>query len=365
MYTLHTSLSFIFICLCPFTSIPSHAADTFNSALEAPVLTHIKQLTFPSMGFEKAGEAYFSPDGTQIILQAVPKGQKHYQIYLMEIASGQPRMVSTGRGACTCANFRPDGKKIIFASSHGDPHLDDPSFDPSVPGYKRDGGQYSWDFTPYMNIYEANPDGTDLTPLTFGEAYHAECAYSPDGSRIVFASNLSGSMNIYTMKADGSDVQQVTHTDHSYNGGSFFSPNGRQILFRADRDKPHYLQIYLIDVDGTNEVQLTANDEVNWAPYWHPNGKVIAYTTSLHGHMHYEIYLLNIITKREYRLTHNVTFDGLPVFNHNGNQIMWTSKRGFDNTCQIFLADFIMPQVFNSINLATHSISRVAMGSIP
>jgi Tol biopolymer transport system component len=95
-----------------------------------------------------------------------------------------------------------------------------------------------------MNIYEANPDGTGLRALTSGPDYHAECAYSADGTRIVFASNISGSMNIYTMDSDGGDVQQVTHTDHCYNGGPFFSPDGQNILFRADRDKPHYLDIY-------------------------------------------------------------------------------------------------------------------------
>jgi Tol biopolymer transport system component len=321
----------------------SNAEEIFDSELEALYLTNIRQLTFLSMGFEKAGEAYFSPDGSQIVFQAVPSGEAHYQIYLMDIEEGIPRMVSTGKGACTCAYFRPDGKKIIFASSHEDPLLNDPDYDPSVPGYKREGGEYAWDFTPYMNIYEANLDGSELLALTSGPDYHAECAYSPDGSRIVFASNSSGSMNIYTMQADGTDLQQVTFTTHSYNGGCFFSPDGSQIIFRADRDKPHYLQIYLINSDGTEERQLTNNNAVNWAPYWHPNGKVIAFTTSLHGHRNYEIYLLNIETAIQFRLTHNPGFDGLPVFSPDGSKLMWTSKRGPDGTCQIFLADFTMP----------------------
>lgn len=316
----------------------------FVHSSEYPVLQNIKQITFPTMGFEKAGEAYFSPDGKTIIFQAVPHGKKHYQIYTLNLDESEPKMVSTGKGACTCAYFRPDGQKIIFASSHADPNLDNPDYDPSAPGYKKEGRDYSWDFTPYMNIYEANPDGSELTPLTTGPEYHAECAYSADGSRIVFASNSSGSMNLYTMKADGSNIFQVTKTTHCYNGGPFFSPDGKRIIFRADKDKQHYLQIYMIDVDGTNEIQLTHNDAVNWAPYWHPNGKVIAFTTSLHGHANYEIYLQNIETDIQYRLTNHPGFDGLPVFRNDGQKLMWTSKRGPDNTCQIFLADFTMPQ---------------------
>lgn len=296
------------------------------------------------MGFEKCGESYFSPDSKSIIFQAVPKGKKQYQIYIMNLQEGQPRMVSTGFGACTCAYFRPDGKKIIFASSHEAPEIEEEK----APGYQRESGTYAWEFTPYMNIYEANLDGSDLRALTFGPDYHAECAYSFDGSRIVFASNISGSMNIYTIDSNGEDIRQVTHTDYCYNGGPFYSPDGSKIIFRADREKRHYLDIYCCDSDGKNEKKLTSNGAVNWAPYWHPNGKVIAFTTSLHGHENYEIYLMNIETEKQYRLTHHKGFDGIPTFSPDGNKITWTSKRGDDGSCQIFIADFTMPELLNN-----------------
>lgn len=346
MTTFHRFSTFIFSCVFFIGLMPPmtcNSEEIFDSTLEENALKNIRQVTFPCMGFEKAGEAYFSPDATKIVFQAVPKDEKQYQIYLMDLEEGIPRMVSTGRGACTCAYFRPDGEKLIFASSHEDPFLFEIEEGLEAPGYKRGQSQYSWEFTPYMNIYEANLDGTCLVPLTTGPDYHAECAYSADGSQIVFASNSNGSMNIYTMNSDGSNIQQVTKTTSSYNGGPFFSPDGKQIIFRADHEKQHYLQIYVVNSDGTDERQLTANDAVNWAPYWHPNGKIIAFTTSLHGHMHYELYLLNIETGNQYRLTHHLGFDGIPVFSNDGNKIMWTSKRGPDNTCQIFLADFVLP----------------------
>jgi len=342
-YKMRSLLLTLGLCFNGFDMAQCHSNELFDSKVEAQLLSNIKQLTFPEMGFEKAGESYFSPDNQTIIFQAVPKGESQYQIYVMNIEEGIPRMVSTGRGSCTCANFRPDGLKIIFASSHEDPQLNNPNYDQSAPGYKREGGQYSWEFTPYMNIYEADPDGTHLKALTSGPAYHAECAYSSNGERIVYATNETGSMNIYTMNADGTDVQQITNTTNIYNGGPFFSPDNSKIIFRADDDQPHYLQIYSINADGTNKQKVTNNYAVNWAPYWHPNGEVIAFTTSIHGHAHYEIYLQNLTTGAECRLTHNATFDGLPVFSYDGNKVMWTSKRGKDNTCQIFLADFTMP----------------------
>lgn len=301
---------------------------------QEPYLSNIRQLTHPEMGFEKAGEAYFSPDEQTIIFQAVPIGKEHYQMYVMDIDEQIPLMISTGKGACTCGFFHPNGDKVLFASSHEDKEPDEK---------EKDSGKYTWDLTPYMNIYTTHPDGTDLKQLTHGPAYHAECSFSHDGAEILYASNESGNMQLYIMDADGNNVKQITFSENCYNGGPFFSPDSTKVIFRADRDRRHFLQIYMIDKDGSNEVKLTNNDAVNWAPYWHPSGEMIAYTTSIHGHHRYEIYLLDIKTKKEARITNNATFDGLPVFNHDGTKLMWTSKRGPDGTCQIFIADFHPP----------------------
>lgn len=336
MFNKSISLFFILIISSCFTL-------QSDENLESTYLKNIRQITFSEMGFEKAGEGYFSKDGKKIAFQAVPKGEKNYQIYLMDLDDLVPKMVSTGKGACTCAYFHPTLNKMIFASSHEDPSIEDENFHLAVPGYKREGGNYSWDFTPYMNIYELDLETSELKALTTGVYYHAECAYSSDGSKIVYASNEDGSMNIYTMNADGSSKYQVTHTTNCYNGGPFFSPDDQQIIFRADRERPHYLQIFIVDMYGDHEIQLGHQQAVNWAPYWHPDGKHFCYTTSLHGHHQYEIYLMNVETLENFRITYNPTFDGLGVFSSDGSQFMWTSKRSIDQTSQLFLAEFNLP----------------------
>lgn len=304
--------------------------------LEEICFQNIRQITFDSMGFEKAGEAYFSPDGKSIIFQAVPKGEKRYQIYTMGLESQIPLRVSTGRGKCTCGFYKPDGTKILFASSHESPEQIET---------EKNSSRYSWELTPFMNIYEANLDGSALKRLTTGAAYHAECAYSPDGMQIVYASNESGSMNLYICDANGENIRNLTMTNNCYNGGPFFSPNGDWIVFRADRQEKDILQLFLIRTDGSEERQLTFDQHVNWAPFWHPNGRMIAYTTSKQGHHAYQIYLIDIETLREFRLTYTNTFEGLPSFSSDGNHIVWTSKRGGNNP-QIFLADFSLPSNF-------------------
>src|SRR5579872_5770081 len=123
-------------------------ASAYVPFQEEICLSNIKQVTFPSMGFEKAGESYFSPDGKALIFQAVPQGQKYYQIYTMDLRTGIPRMVSTGKGACTCVFYHPKGKQILFASSHEAPPA-------PVKKKKEDSSRYKWELTPYMNIYSA------------------------------------------------------------------------------------------------------------------------------------------------------------------------------------------------------------------
>lgn len=297
-------------------------------------LKNIRQVTFPHMGFERAGESYFSPDGKTLIFQAAGFGEKHYQIYTIHLETNELKRVSTGQGACTCGFFKPNGEKILFASSHEDP-------DPKE--QEESGSRYKWPLTPYMNLYEANLDGSNLQRLTSGPAYHAECSYSPDGEKIVYGSNETGSMNLYIYDNSKNLVSRLTHHDHCYNGGPFFSPDGKWIVFRSDRHKKDFLQIFMIRSDGSEEKQLTDNNYVNWAPFWHPTQKFIVYTTSKHGHHAYQIYLIDLETKKQWRVTHSNTFEGLPSFSKDGCQMTWTSKRG-DGLSQVFIADFVLPK---------------------
>ncbi len=308
-----------------------------------PLLSRVEQLTNPSMGFERAGEAYFSPDGSRIIFQAVPQGREGYQIYVMSLGDRRPRMVSTGRGECTCAYFRPDGRKIIFASSHLDPGLAATRPAEQKGGYRLGERRYVWKFNRHMDIFEADPDGSNLRRLTDADGYDAEGAYGPDGRQIAFTSQRTGDLDIWLMNADGSDARQITRAK-GYDGGPFISPDGRRIVFRADRRGDDLLQLFVIDIDGKNERQLTDNRFVNWGPYWHPGGRSIAYATSRHGHDNYEVYLMNVETGAEMRVANTPGFDGLPVFSNDGKRLMWTSKRGPDQTPQIFIADFTLPR---------------------
>ncbi|MFQ5733988.1 MAG: DPP IV N-terminal domain-containing protein, partial [Planctomycetaceae bacterium] len=250
-------------------------AKSSSTSAEAKYLGNIQRVTF---GLPRAGEGYFSPDGTHIVYQAYPIGYPFYQIYVQKLGEKTPRRISPGRGRTTCSYFSPDGKKILFASAHTDPHAAITELKARQEAAKGGRRRYQWAFDPHMEIYVSRFDGTGMKRLTKTPGYDAEGSYSSDGKQIVFTSTRDGDPDLYIMNADGSHVRQITDVP-GYDGGPFFSPDDKWVIFRSDRKKEHMLQLFAVSVDGKQTVQLTENlNQVNWAPYFHPSGKYIVWT---------------------------------------------------------------------------------------
>jgi Tol biopolymer transport system component len=336
--------------------------DTLSAqdSIEPKFLTSIRQVT---SGFVKAGEGYFSPDGKQIVYQAQPLDYPFYQIYMQPLAGAtagsiRPKRISTGRGRTTCSNFSPDGQRILFASSHLDPKLDQTEAEErkqqeedAKAGIRR---RYKWDFDPYMDIFESNLEGKILRQLTNTPGYDAEGAYSKDGKLIAFCSDRDGDPDIYLMNSDGSNVRQLTNAP-GYDGGPFISPDGKWVIFRSDRNKPDWLQIFVIGIDGRNETQLTDTQGVNWGPYWHPKRQLIIWSGADHSdpnaRPNYDLWLAHYQVQGDkfslgspIRVTDFAGADVLPVFSPDGKQLMWTSTRTDDHSSQLFIADFHLPE---------------------
>ena len=333
-------------------------------------LSDVVQLT---NGFERAGEAYFSPDMNWIIFQATPKGEKQYAMYVAKlrrnggsiIGAEVPIRISPPNSRNTCGYFSPDGRSLIFASTAGKEKADDNT----TAGYQRQGGTYRWDFPDGMEIFRVDDwmkeihatgdakssrsQAFDLAkhPITNNSAYDAEGSFSPDGKWILFCSFRDRDGELYVMKPDGSQPVRLTNIK-GYDGGPFFAPDGKRILYRSDRKGNDLLQIFVADLvfdekgDITginNEKQLTNDANVNWGPFFHPDDKHIIYATSAHGHQNYELYAMRDDGSHKIRITYTEGFDGLPVFSPDGKYLMWSSKRSPDKTTQIFAAKFTAP----------------------
>jgi TolB protein len=333
-------------------------------SVESKFLSNIRQVT---SGFVKAGEGYFSPDGQQIVYQAQPLDYPFYQIYTQPLAgtgilpvSGavRPKRISTGRGRTTCSYFSPDGKRILFASSHLDPHLDQTEAaerkqqeEDKKAGVRR---RYKWDFDPHMDLFEADLDGNILRRLTDTPGYDAEGAYSKDGKLIAFCSDRDGDADIYLMNSDGTNARQITNAP-GYDGGPFISPDQKWIIFRSDRKKPEWLQIYVVGIDGKHEQQLTDTQGVNWGPYWHPTKQLLIWAGADHSDpnvrpnydlwlAHYQVVGDKFHLGSPIRVTDFEGTDILPVFSPDGKRLMWTSTRTDDHSSQLFIADFKLPE---------------------
>lgn len=349
-----------FLCLlvaCAAVYVLPVAAAEEGDSIESTYLTNIKQLTSPD-DFEKAGEAYFSPDQKTIVYQAVADGYPFYQIYTQPLAGGKAKRISTGRGRTTCSYFTTDGKRLIFASSHLDADLEatEAAARKQIEEDKKSGNRrrYSWPFDKAMDIFETDLDGHFLRRLTKEEGYDAEGAFSPDGKLIAFCSDRDGDPDLYVMNSDGTGVRQLTNSP-GYDGGPFISPDGKWVIFRSDRKQEHFLQIYAIGIDGKNEVALTDSTGVNWGPYWHPTEPYIIWSGADHSdpkaRPNYDLWLMKYTIEegqlkpgKVTRVTDHPSADVLPVFSPDGKQLMWTSSRTPNHTSQVYIADFHLPK---------------------
>jgi Tol biopolymer transport system component len=311
-------------------------------------LSNVRQLTF---GGENA-EAYFSPDGRELVFQSTRDGAECDQIYAMRIDGTHVRRISSGQGRTTCAFFTPDQQHIVYASTH----LGGPACPPR-PDYSRG---YVWPVTDSYDIFRVGADGTGLTRLTTTPGYDAEATIGPDG-RIVFTSVRDGDMEIYSMNADGGDLRRLTRREGP-DGGPFFSRDGRQIVFRGRamspgpelddykallRDglwRPTSLEIFVMNADGSNLRQVTSLGGASFAPFFTPDGSKIIFSSNHHNPRgrDFELWLVNVDGTGLERVTWNESFDGFPMFSPDGARLVFASNR-FQKAAgetNVFVADW-------------------------
>ena len=309
--------------------IPSQHTKTQEAHLQ-----NLKQLTF---GGQNA-EAYFSYDGSKLIFQSTRPPFACDQIFSMNVDGSDVKLLNSGKGRTTCGFFFPDGKRIIYASTHLGSGACPPAPDRS--------GGYVWPIYPAYEIFSANTDGSALKRLTKTPGYDAEGTISSDGKKIVFTSMRSGDLDIYTMNADGSGTRRLT-SEKGYDGGPFFSWDGKSIVYRAYHPqtkeelqeyesllgqnliKPTRAEIFIMSADGTNKRQLTKNGAANWAPFLHPNNRQMIFSSNLHDpeRRSFSLYVINVDGTGLERITSGARFDSFPMFSRDGKKLVFASTR--------------------------------------
>jgi TolB protein len=366
MNTLHIAsfLAFVSIVMCSPTAHAQNPHSGAKADTTKQPERHLKALRQLTFGGDNA-EAYFAPDGKRVSFQSNnPKwGLQCDQIFYLELdkakdSTYRPPLISTGRGRTTCSYIMPDGKHILFGSTHTKDSACTPMPIITNQKYLK---KYLWAVHDSYDIFVADMKGNIVKQLTNTNGYDAEATISPKGNKIVFTSNRTGDLELWTMDIDGSNQCQVTR-GLGYDGGAFFSPDGKRLVFRASRPKtdeeikeykellamglvaPTDMEIYTCNVDGSDLRQITKLGKANWAPYFHPSGKKIIFASNHHSTRGYDfqLYLVNEDGSGLERVTNSSIFNAFPMFSPDGKQLIFSSNRdnGGTRDTNLFIAEW-------------------------
>lgn len=354
--------------------------ETANSTIESQFISNARQLTFDG---RRAGEGYFSADGSAMVFQSERvSGNPFFQIFVLDFETGDIEPVSPGHGKTTCAWIHPDNQNVLFSSTHGDADAKKKQREEIEMRESGKERRYSWDYDETYELYSFNRETKQYTQLTDAVGYDAEGSYSPDGKLIAFASNRNAysrelsekekkdfetdpavMMDIFIMNADGTEVKQLTDVP-GYDGGPFFSPDGKRICWRRFAENGATAEIFTMNIDGSDEKQLTKMNAMSWAPFYHPSGEYLIYTTNKHGFGNFELYLVDKDGRSPpVRVTETDGFDGLASFTPDGSKLTWTTNRiandlGSRVGSQIFLGDWSHAHAMEMITASKNRSSK-------
>ncbi|HEY1870773.1 MAG TPA: hypothetical protein VGG71_06920, partial [Chitinophagaceae bacterium] len=300
-----------------------------NDTILFPGEKHFKNVQQLTFGGDNA-EAYWSYDSKYIIFQRTnPKeGLNCDQIFVGKVPQKpgdkfEYKMISNGKGRCTCSFFTKDGKHIIYASTFQ--HADTC---PAVPDRSKYGNKYIWPLYDSYDIYMADLDGKVVKQLTHSKGYDAEGTLSPDGKKMIYTSDKDGDIDLYIMDIATGKEKKVTNT-LGYDGGAWFSPDGKKIIWRASRPKtadeikdykdllaqnlvaPINMEVFVANVDGSGAHRVTNFGQANWAPAFFPDSKRIVFASNYKYKrgFPFDLYMINEDGSDLTQITHSNTFD--------------------------------------------------------
>lgn len=338
-------------------------------ASEDKIIENARQLTFEGV---RSGEGYFSASGKKLVYQSENfRKNPFYQIYLLDLVSGENKLVSPGIGKTTCAWIHPDERTILYSSTHLDTNASLKQTEELTARKSGKARKYSWDYDRNYELFKTDTLTGKTQRITFADGYDAEGSYSPSGNKIVFASNRNAYSkklsakemkiferdksyfnDIYLMNSDGTGVRQLTNTA-GYDGGPFFNNQGDQICWRRFSQNGHKAEIYRMHLETGKETKLTDLNAMSWAPFFHPSNEYLVFSTNLHGFDNFELYAVDIDGQRKpVRITESPGFDGLPSFSPNGRLLSWTSNNTSDKKSQIFISDWNHLEVLKRLSLS-------------
>lgn len=119
-----------------------------------------------------------------------------------------------------------------------------------------------------------NPDGSNPFRVTHDTTQNTKASWSPDSDQLAFTCAVRGASNICVIERDGTNLRISTHA--GFNSSPSWSPDGKKIAF-VFLESEDNLEIYTMNPDGTERINLTRSPGNDRSPAWSPDGKKIAF----------------------------------------------------------------------------------------
>ncbi|HET9333634.1 MAG TPA: translocation protein TolB [Gemmatimonadota bacterium] len=242
----------------------------------------------------------WSPDGTKIAFASLRTGD--LEIFVMNADGTNPINLTNSANTDLWPTWSPDGTKIAFHTF-------------------RDAGSGL-----QSEIYVMDADGSNQTNLSQNAAIDVNPQWSPDGSKIAFMRQVpfSSDAEIYVMDAATGMNQTNISNNPAADAGASWSPDGSMIAFESSRDDD-FGEVYLMNADGSGVTRLT-NTGANANPAWSPDGTRIAFVTDRDGDL--QIYAMNVDGSDQDPLTAPPGRNALPHWGTAGAGPLMTCVEG-------------------------------------
>jgi TolB protein len=220
-----------FTCFAPLRGLTSAQICIYSTESN-------RLITFPRFQGTNSAPAW-SPDGEQLAFSSTLSGDP--EIYLVDAGGAHLHRITFAKGVSTSPAWNPKtGKQIVFVSDRGGEPV----------------------------LYMANSDGTDVQKIDMPDmGYVVDPSWSPNGQLLAFSwRRPTGNFDIYVMDIVSHQLVELTR-DQARNERPSWAPDGRHLVFESTRTGTR--QIWSMLADGTEARQLTfegQSESPNWSP---------------------------------------------------------------------------------------------------
>jgi Tol biopolymer transport system component/DNA-binding winged helix-turn-helix (wHTH) protein len=322
------------------------AEEPFSLFLLSTETGEKRRVTSPPASVVGDCSPAFSPDGKQLgfvrVISAVVG-----EVYLVSVNGGEPKRLTFDGAGVSNAVWTPNGREIVFASRHGGKSrlfrvpveggaaewLAATGSEAHYPAFSRDGSRLAWrQNTSDEDIFRlALKSGSENVPplssLIISTALEISPRYSPDGKRIAFVSNRSGSDEIWVCDGDGDNPIRLSSFHGPLAGSPSWSPDGKRIVF--DCRPEGNADIYVVSAEGGQPRRLTTDPAEDIVPSWSRDGRWIYFTSNRNadgGSGRLQIWKMPADGGEAVQMTRQGGFE--PMESPDGRWLYFTQDRG-------------------------------------